>query len=486
MGTVLETTHAQRQQESAVEKRKPNVLFIMVDDLRPELHCYGESQIISPNIDRLASRGVAFRRAYCQEAICMSSRNSLLSGLRPDTAGIWKNRDVRDRLTDIDFLPAYFKNHGYHTAGMGKIFHANWIDEKSWIGPNWYAENSPYECRTRAGRELVEKIRQAAMAAGKPDPYEGIPEKIRRGLPYESLDVEDNELGDGQTADHAIATLRQVKDKTFFLGVGFIRPHLPFVAPKKYWAMYDPEEIQLASNPFAPEGAPPPALHNSPELRNQYVGVPKKGPIGAGLAKKLIHGYYACVSYVDAQIGRVLDELDRLELTGNTIVVLCGDHGWQLGDHGMWCKQSNFEVATRTPLIISAPGMKARGAESSSLVELVGIYPTLCELAGLPLPDHLEGSSFAALLDDPALELRRTALSQYPRNDVMGYSLRTDRYRYTEWRDHETGEVRARELYDHQQDPGENTNAVDKPRYSQAITDLADLVDQALTHGHFK
>jgi iduronate 2-sulfatase len=416
----------------------------------------------------------------------MSSRNSLLSGHRPDTAEIWKNKDVRDRLSHIDFLPAHFKNHGYHTAGMGKIFHSEWIDENSWVEPNWKPANAPYECRTVAGRALVKTIRQEAIASGKPDPYEGIPEKIWRGMPYESLDVEDNELGDGQIADHAVATLQQIKDKPFFLGVGFVRPHLPFVAPQKYWAMYDPEKIQLANNPLAPKGAPPTALHNSSELRTQYVGVPKNGPVDAHLARKLIHGYYACVSYVDAQIGRVLDELDRLELTDNTIVVLCGDHGWHLGDHGMWCKHSNFETATRTPLIISAPGMKARGTKSSSLVELVGIYPTLCELAVLPQPDHLEGSSFAALLENPNLELRRTALSQYPRDEVMGYSLRSDRYRYTEWRDHENGKIRARELYDHEHDPGENTNAIYDAQHSQAITDLATLLDQALTHGRFE
>jgi len=215
-------------------------------------------------------------------------------------------------------------------------------------------------------------------------------------------------------------------------------------------------------------------MHNSGELRRQYVGVPKSGYIGDELSRQLIHGYYACVSYVDAQIGRVLSELDRLGLRDNTVVVLWGDHGWHLGDHGLWCKHTNFETATRSPLIMSAPGMKVHGKKTSSLVEFVGIYPTLCELADLPLPSHLEGTSFAKLLDDPQLELRKAAFSQYPRGKgIMGYSMRTDRYRYTEWKDQKTGQIRDRELYDHQKDPEENVNVANRPEYSQTIEELA-------------
>ncbi|NOY01017.1 MAG: sulfatase [Verrucomicrobia bacterium] len=474
------------QQSLGDEKRKPNVLFIMVDDLKPELGCYGEKHIISPNIDRLASRGMVFKRAYCQEAICMSSRNSLLSGYRPDTAEIWTNRDVRNRLTDIAYLPKHFRDHGYYTVGMGKIFHGGWDDKKSWSEPHWIPENAPYEYRTRAGRRMVEKIQQDAIAANRLDPFKGVPVNIRRGMPYESLNVKDNELGDGQIADYAIEALRRVKGKQFFMGVGFLRPHLPFVAPKKYWDMYDPNKIQLASNPSKPKNVPQAAMHNSSELRMQYRNVPKKGQLDVSLARNLIHGYYACVSYVDAQIGRVLDELERLGMADDTIVVLCGDHGWHLGDHGMWCKHSNFEAATRTPLIISAPGMKARGGKCSSLVELVGIYPTLCELADLPLPAHLEGSSFSALLDQPQLKLRETAFSQYPRGKIMGYSMRTEYFRYTEWRNMENSEVRGRELYDYRKNAQENANVVDQPQYSQIVENLTALMKSALINGVFK
>ena len=454
--------------------RKPNILFIAVDDLRPELGCYGRTQIISPNIDRLASNSLVFERAYCQQAICMASRASLLSGHRPDTGNIWTNRNVRNLLPETVFLPQHFKNNGYHTFGIGKIYHNGHEDPLSWSEPHWLPDSYEYAYRTKAGRTLVERVRQEALSDGRPDPFKKIPENIRRGMPYESLDVSDNELADGEMTDYAIRVLRRIKDKPFFLGVGFLRPHLPFVAPKKYWDLYDPERIQLADNPFAPDGVPQIAMHNSGELRRQYQGVPKSGPIGDDLARRLIHGYYACVSYIDAQIGRLMNELDRLGLRDNTVVVLWGDHGWHLGDHGLWCKHTNFETATRSPLIMSTPGMKAQGKKTSSLVEFVGIYPTLCELAGLPLPSHLEGTSFAKLLDDPQLELRKAAFSQYPRGEgSMGYSMRTDRYRYTEWRDRKTGQLRARELYDHLKDPEENVNVVNQPEYSQITKELA-------------
>ena len=481
------------QQNPDVGKQKPNILFIMVDDLKPSLGCYGEKQVVSPNIDRLASRGMVFTRAYCQESVCMSSRASLLTGCRPDTEQIWTNQDVRDRLSNLVCLPELFKENGYYTVGVGKMYH--WDIARSWSEPHWEPENMRYEYLTKDGRALVKKIQQDASEAGQTDPFEGIPDVLRRGMPYESLDVEDNELGDGQIADRAVATLNRIKDRPFFLGVGFLRPHLPFVAPKKYWELYDPEGLQLASNPFEPAGVPPIAMHNSQtedslELRGQYRFVPQKGILGATLSRDLIHGYYASVSYVDTQIGRVLDELERLGLAENTMVVLCGDHGWHLGDHGLWCKHTNFESAVRSPLIISVPGMKAKGEETSSLVEYVGIYPTLCDLAGLPLPDHLEGSSFAPLLDQPRLELRKAAFSQYPRGDsggtIMGYSMRTDRYRYTEWRRLRNSELCERELYDHRKDPQENVNAVCLPEYARAVKELAGMLEDAVNHGKFK
>ena len=452
---------------------RPNVLFIMVDDLRPELGCYGNGHVLSPQIDRLAARGLVFERAYCQQSHCISSRFSLLSGCRPDTAGIWTNRDVRAELADKVFLPRHFKNHGYYTVGMGKIAHGGLEDEASWSEPHWMPANYPYEYRTRAGRALVEAIQREAAEAGKPDPFRDVPEIIRRGLPFESLDVEDNALGDGQLADQAIAALNRIKDRPFFLGVGFLRPHLPFVAPTKYWDLYDPTTLPLCETTSGHDGAPSLSTNDSRELRTQYRQVPPKEPIPEEMARRLTHGYLACISYVDAQIGRVLDALDRLKLSGRTVVVLAGDHGFHLGDLGIWGKATNFEAATRSTLIIHAPSMKASGLRSSSLVEFVGLYPTLCDLAGLPKPDHLQGASFARLLDEPGLALFPAAFSQYPRGESMGRSIRTDRYRFTEWRHRETGEVMARELYNHRDNPEETQNLARRPGHERLINDLA-------------
>ncbi len=452
---------------------RPNVLFIMADDLRPELGCYGVTHAVTPNLDRLAARGVVFTRAYCQEAICMSSRFSLLSGCRPDERDIWTNKDVREQLTDLPFLPAHFKNHGYHTVGLGKIAHNSWEEPSCWSEPHFKPPNYPFEYRTRAGQALVKQLQAEAAAAGKPDPFRDIPENIRRGLPVESLEVADHELGDGQLADEAITVLRRVRDRPFFLGLGFLRPHLPFVAPKKYFDLYDPDKLPLAPVGDTPAGMPDLASNRSKELRAQYRGVPAKGPIPETLARRLLHGYLACASYVDAQVGRVLDELDRLGLAGNTIIVFTSDHGFQLGDLGLWCKATNFETATRVPLIVHAPGMKSNGAKSRALVELVGLYPTLCDLAGLPKPAHLQGSSFAPLLDEPELPLFDFALSQFPREGAMGRSLRTDRHRYTEWADRKSGVLVARELYDHATDPHETANLAAEPELKSLMEELS-------------
>lgn len=463
----------------ATSAHETNVLFIMADDLRPELGCYGVRHVVSPNLDRLAAQGVVFQRAYCQEAACMSSRSSMLSGCRPDTRGIWTNRDVRARLTDLPFLPAHFKNHGYHTTGLGKIAHNGWEEPSCWSEPHLMPPNAPYEYRTRAGRALVKKLQEEAAAAGKPDPFRDVPEKIRRGLPVESLEVRDCDLGDGQLADEAIAVLRRVKDRPFFLGLGFLRPHLPFVAPKRYFDLYDPAKLPLAPAAATPDAMPPIASTGSGELRSQYQGVPQKDPILEPLARHLLHGYLACASYVDAQVGRVLDELDRLGLSENTIVVFTSDHGFHLGDLGLWCKATNFEVATRVPLIIRAPGMKAHGTRSRALVELLGLYPTLCDLARLPKPAHLDGASFASLLDDPERQLFPSALSQFPRNGAMGRSLRTDRHRYTEWADQTSGRILARELYDHGSDPHEAANLAAKPDLHPLMEKLSHQLNAA-------
>jgi arylsulfatase A-like enzyme len=277
------------------------------------------------------------------------------------------------------------------------------------------------------------------------------------GPSYECADVPDSEYSDGAIADAAIGMLRRAKDKPFFLAVGFLKPHLPFIAPKKYWDMYRREEIPAAPNPFPPTDAPKLALTDWGELR-AYEDIPRAGPLTDEKARLLKHGYYACVSYIDAQIGRLLEELGRLQLRDRTVIVLWGDHGWKLGEHGAWCKHTNFENDTHVPLICAAPGQKSPGQHTGALVEFVDIYPTLCELAGLPLPSHLEGTSFAPLLDSPEQAWKKAAFSQYPRGgQVMGYSMRTDRYRLTRWLGPDGSEV-ARELYDHEKDPQENEN----------------------------
>jgi len=277
-------------------------------------------------------------------------------------------------------------------------------------------------------------------------------------------------------ADLAVSTLRGLSKKSgpFFLAVGFARPHLPFVSPKKYWELYNPAQIELAPNPYHPKDAPEYALSNSGELRN-YTNMPAEGPIPDSLARQLKHGYYAAVSYTDAQIGKVLDELDRLGLRKNTIIVLWGDHGWKLGEHGEWCKHSNVENDANAPLLLSVPGMKNAGKHTNALVEFVDVYPTLSELAGLPLPAHLEGLSAKPLLDDPNRSWKTAAFSQYPRKGLMGYSMRTDRYRFTVWvgrNDH--SKIDAVELYDHTTDPQENINVAKLPANAELVKRLMD------------
>jgi iduronate 2-sulfatase len=458
--------------------QKPNVLFLVVDDLRPELGCYGKDYIKSPNIDRLAQAGMVFNRAYCQQAVCSPSRTSVMTGARPDTTKVWDLKThFRVALPDVVTLPQHFKQNGYFVQGMGKVYHGGFNDPPSWSVP-WvnpkaqvYAlpENQELNSHKPAGEPDGDGESKKAIP-GEKEPYvagEIAPNRLNtRGPAFECADVPDNTYTDGKVGDLAVAALRNIagKKEPFFLAVGLVKPHLPFVAPKKYWDLYDPATIRLAPNPFRPKDAPDYAILPGDELR-MYHNIPK-GHLPDDLALQLKNAYYACVSYSDAQVGRVLDELDRLSLRTNTIVVLWGDHGWKLGEHDAWAKHSNVENDVNAPLILSVPGMKRAGAHTDALVEFVDIYPTLCELAGLPLPGHLEGTSFKPLLDDPQRPWKRAAFSQYPRSfvsthgvDLMGYTMRTDRYRFTVWvsrNDHT--KVDAIELYDHQTDPQENKN----------------------------
>jgi len=449
---------------------RPNVLFIAVDDLRPELGCYGNAVIQSPNIDRLAARGLVFRHAYCQQAVCSPSRSSLLTGTRPDTTQVWDlETHFRTALPDVVTLPQLFKNEGYFVQGMGKIYHGGLDDPASWSTP-WTAPGvkTPADARALEPDEMERRARQARAKRRKGD----------RGVPFQAVDGPDNSLNDGVLADMAVAALQGLceKEQPFFLAVGFVKPHLPFISPKKYWDLYDPEKIPPAPNPFLPKGAPPYALAERNELWS-YDGVPDTSLLPDDYARQLKHGYYAAVSFMDAQVGRVLDELERLGLQDDTIVVLWGDHGWKLGEHGCWCKHSNVENDTNAPVILSVPGMAHAGSSTDALVEFVDIYPTLADLAGLPKPAHLEGASAAPLLAEPDREWKRAAFSQYPRTHekkrLMGYSMRTRRYRFTRWVDRDdSARVEAVELYDHETDPQENVNIAGDPKNAALVEEL--------------
>jgi arylsulfatase A-like enzyme len=450
--------------------RKMNLLFIAVDDLRPQLGCYGKRQIISPNIDRLASEGMLFERTYCQQAVCGPTRASLLSGVRPDTSKIYGNRTpVRKAMPDVVTLPEHFKNNGYETLSIGKIYHHPKDDLQGWTAEPYRAGTFP-EGEWR-GRGYLTKEAIAQMEKYN----KAYPKMKGRGPAFEAADVPDGAYPDGRNTEYAIKQLNRLKDKAFFLAMGLYKPHLPFNAPKKYWDMYKPDDIKLADNPFVPKGAPSYATTNWGELRN-YYGIPKKGPCSDELARTLIHGYYACITYIDAMIGRLLDELDKLKLRDNTMIILWGDHGWKLGEHAGWCKHTNFELDTHVPMIISVPGMKTAGQRTRALTEYVDIYPTLSEVCGLAVPEHLEGVSMAPLLKNPEQPWKKAAFSQYPRGKVMGYSMRTKDFRYTEWKNRKTGEVLARELYDHRKDPQENVNAAGLPEYEQDVRRLSAML----------
>lgn len=457
-----------------------NVLMFAVDDLRPETGCYGSPIVKSPNIDRLARSGVLFRRAYCQQAVCSPSRSSLMTGTRPDTTKVWDlETHFRAALPDVVTLPQHFKQNGYFSQGMGKLYHGGFDDDASWSTP-WTAGRPPNRPYALAENRAIVARREAEAGAAATK-RKGAARPRTNGPAYESADVPDNSYQDGAVADLAIAALRErasQPQQPFWLGVGFIKPHLPFVAPKKYWDLYDPAKIQLAPNPFRPKDAPEYAILPGGELRN-YYGVPP-GRIPDDFARTLKHGYYAAISYMDAQVGRVLDELERTGLAENTIVALWGDHGWKLGEHDAWCKHSNVENDTNAPLLISAPGLKSTaGRKTDALAEFVDLYPTLAELCGLSLPSHLEGTSLVPVLRNPArAKVKNAAFSQYPRmapdkTPLMGYSMRTDRYRFTRWvhrEDH--SKLAAVELYDHQTDPQEDANIAAHPSQAKLVEQL--------------
>lgn len=478
---------------------QPNVLFIAVDDLKPLISAYGE-KVPTPNIDRIAEQGTTFLNAHCQQAVCGPSRASLMTGMRPDYTKVWDLKTkIRDINPDIVTLPQYFKANGYHTAGVGKLFDPRSVDkqgdEVSWSQPYRQTWHLKYNAGTGKPSAHYHNEKSKALAAeaeaqGKKG-WNGVNKHLLEndGWPTtEALDVPDDAYDDGAIGAYAVSELSKLaaREEPFFFAVGFKKPHLPFVAPKKYWDLFDRDEIDFARFQRQSLNGADLAYHTWGELRS-YTGIPEKGSLDEATQRELIHGYYACIAYIDALVGNMLDELEALEIADETIVVFWGDHGFHLGDHGLWCKHSNFEQATRVPLILSAPNSK-KGQVNSMPVELTDLFPTLCELAGIDVPEELDGVSLAPAVKKGKDDLREFAVSQYPRANHMGYALRTPRFRYVAWYkttgadlavDSSSAPV-ATELYDYKNDPKETRNLADEAVYAEVNESLSSKLTQFL------
>jgi len=448
-----------------------NVLFIAADDLRPQLGCYGDPLAKSPHIDRLAARGTVFTRAYCQQALCSPSRISLLSGRYPSTTRIFTiGPALRGTMPDVVTLPQHFKNHGYHARSLGKIYHVGIDDPPSWSVPSWQPQKPRYGPE---GEAAVRRRREELKASGRPLPAKGKDNPFYAGPAFEAPEVGDEDLADGDLGREAVRVLeeRAGKPEPFFLGVGFLNPHVPWVAPRRYWDLYDPARIRLPDNPDPPRDAPDFAARSGDDFY-WYGNVPRDRRITPEFGRRCLHGYLAAVSYVDAQVGRLLDALDRLGLREKTVVVLWGDHGYYMGEHGWWGgKHNNYEGATRAPLIVAVPGARHPGSKCGALVEFVDLYPSLAEICGLPAPPGVEGRSFAPLLEDPSGNFKDVAFSWYPKGGYLGVAMRTDRWRFVEWR--KAGAAPVHELYDHREDPAENANVAGRPEHAGLLRELS-------------
>jgi arylsulfatase A-like enzyme len=489
------------------EPTKPNVLFIIVDDLKPILGCYGDPFVKTPNIDRFAKEGVVFTNTYCQQAVCGPSRASFLTGMRPDYTGVWDlETEMRNINPEILSMPQFFKQNGYITAGIGKVFDSRSVDENidkpSWSIPFYKKSNDyyPKEMGKAKGRyrgvkvleeiEIYEKIGGAKGLTGK-ELSNFI--KINAKPSVESLDIPDNAYIDGATVLHSKDILKVLKEnaKPFFFAVGITKPHLPFAVPKKYWDLYNRDEIQLAEFRENANNSPLVAYHRAGELY-KYTDIPpiaSFSDVNGGMElpfdkqKELIHGYYASVSYADALIGKLISTLESLDLKDNTIVTIIGDHGWHLGDHNLWCKHSNFEQATRIPMIFKIPGIKA--SKKSVLAEAVDIFPTLCDATGIKIPEQLQGASLMPILMETKNKVKDYAVSQYRRGKNMrtfGYSIRTERYRLTLWmkdfyrlyKPFDEGYIVSGELYDYDNDLLETENYYNSKEYVSVKKELLD------------
>jgi iduronate 2-sulfatase len=448
---------------AASAPERPHVLLILVDDLRPTFGAYGADWVHSPNLDRLASRGIRFDAAYCNQAVCAPSRNNLLTGSRSTSLGVYGlGTFFRKAVPDAVTLPQHFMQHGYRAEGIGKVFHighGNINDEASWSVPFHPDKVIDYVLpeSTQGGQLTREEAFFSNQRLGEN-------RALPRGAAWERAAVDDHAYADGRIADEGIRRLRAAAERKepLFLALGFTKPHLPFCAPEKYWELYDPATMELAKNTRPPEGAPPYAAKGPLGEIDQYFPVPTAPPIPDEMARTLIQGYYASLSYMDAQLGRVLDELDRLDLADNTLIVLWGDHGWHFGHHGSWTKHTNYEQDNRIPLLIVAPGITRPGSSTQAFAETVDIYPTLAALAGLPPPpgpQPIDGLSLVPILKDPSASIRDHAYHAFDRGRRIGRAIRTERYRMVEWKPAGAPANQAEyELYDYQEDPLETRN----------------------------
>jgi uncharacterized sulfatase len=434
--------------------KRPNVLFISVDDMNNDLGCYGHPIVKSPNIDRLAARGVRFDRAYCQYPLCSPSRTSLMTGLRPDTTQVYDlQKHFRKVLPDVVTLSQLFMKGGYFAARVGKIYHYGNPGQIGTPGlddpPSWNVAINP------RGRDKDEE-----NLLTNHTPKRG----LGSSLSFLSAEGTDDEQTDGKVAAEVIRLLEENKDKPFFIAAGFYRPHCPYIAPKKYFDLYPLASVHMRKHmPGERKRGPMPAFASSQPW--PWFGVTQEQ------GDEALRAYWATITFVDAQVGRLLDALDRLKLTDNTIVIFWSDHGYHTGEHGLWMKMSLFENSARVPLIIAAPG-RAQGKASPRTVELVDLYPTLADLAGLDPPDNLAGASLRPLLDDPSARWDRPAYTQLQRAQFPGYSVRDERYRYTEW----DGGSRGVQLYDYETDPGELKNLAADPAHAGTVERMKRLL----------
>lgn len=464
------------------ENASPNILLIVVDDLKPALGVYNDPIAVTPEIDKLAGKGMRFDRAYSNQAVCAPSRYNLMLGSRSTSTGIYHfGRNFRDFYPDAVTLPQYFMENGYHAESMGKVYHVGhntYSDQASWSRPPHHDKLIEYLELESTGGTLT---REEALFSNF---SWGYARSLPRGAAWESPDVEDDAYADGRIAQKAIERLRSLKEnseKPFFLAVGFARPHLPFSAPQKYWDLYDPDTLPMPDIETVPEGAPDYAVKRDGEIV-QYDPIPHSSeadPFPEKLTQKLIHGYYASTSYVDAQIGKVIEELETLGLDENTIIVLWGDHGFHLGELGIWTKHVNYELANHIPLIISVPGVTTPGTSTEQLSETVDIYPTLVDLAGLSQPNNsqpMDGVSLAPVLKDPDKTVRDYAYHAFDRGGRMGRAIRTDRYRLVEWKEigapRESADI---ELYEYSDGPVEARNVA--ADYPDVVKELRAILD---------